>query len=305
MRVFVIGALLSSFVALSNAQDKVPTPDEIKKTVLENLSQAGFKDAKAVESENMILFSNVPEAKAKTQIDALQKVYVGTMKGLAFKEGEKPTAKVAVLGFPDPDGYKSYVRGVLKRSPGDETSSIDLKAALPTIAMSAKRGDKTPNFAEIGNNDLVMALLEKKGGNARLEGWMKTGFLKAVQMRLDPKYAGTERTISRKYAGRIPPKGVVYPTVLQYAWMAENKDAPALAATFMDWLTLGTGLEKLDTVLGLMLPPEGQDEARKFEDAVKAAELKLEEFDKPWREWVIKGSPVREEKKEPKKEPKK
>lgn len=281
---------------MMNAQDKTPKLDDIKAKMLQDLKTAGLKDAQSVETENLILFSNLPEAKAKVQIEHLEKLYATAAKGLALKASEKPTTKISILAFPDPDAYKTYVRSVLKRPAGDELSAIDLKATIPVAAVSARRNDKDPKFHELLGEDLVFSLLDRKGGNARLPSWMKNGFYRAVVVRADPKIQAPERAVARKYVGRPLPKNSNAPTVLQNAWMT-SKDGSAIAMSMMDWLTFGTGIDKLEVILGLLVPPEGRDEARTLPEALQANEMKLEEFDRPWREWVLKNSPVREEKK--------
>ena len=64
----------------------------------------------------------------------------------------------------------------------------DVKKDPPFIAVSARRGDRTPNFESLAGNEISRALLAKKGGNAHLTEWMKDGFAKAVQWHQSPAF---------------------------------------------------------------------------------------------------------------------
>jgi hypothetical protein len=265
--------------------------DKLKAQAAEGMKKAEVKDARVVETQHLVVASALPEAKAKALADGLEKVYLQAAKSLKL-EAADTKGQVTVFTFADPDGYKQFQRSVLKQRPGDdETASYDVKRDDPYIAVSARRGDRSPNFETLAGHELCRALLAKKGGNARLTEWMKDGFARTVIWRLNPSAALGDRSAVSRMAPPIRKGAKASTSVVDKAWSGTGKEKDLVAASLMDYFTSGPGAEKFGTVLSGLTPSDAV-EMPTFADALKAAEWMVEDLDKSWREWVAKGSPA-------------
>jgi hypothetical protein len=252
------------------------------------MKKVGVKDGRVIETDRLIVATPLPEANAKALAAGLDKVHAAASKALKLEGEDK--AKLVVFTFPELDQYRQFKRSVVKERPDDgETASHDVRRDEPYVAVSARRGERNPNFEALAADEISRALLAKKGGNARLPGWMKSGFARAVQMRTDPKSVGGDRAAVVRLAPRLPKGGKSY-TAVDKAWTGMGKDRDLIAASLMDYLTFGPGSEKLGNVLSALVPTAGVDEPT-FAAALMG-DWTLDDLDRAWREWVHKGSPV-------------
>jgi hypothetical protein len=283
-------ALLFALPFNAFGQEKAPSVDKLKGMAADAMKKADVKDARIVDTDNLIVATGLPEAKAKALADSLQKTFALVVTTLKFEDTETKTP-VIVYTFADLDQFRQFQRSVLKVRPDDDELAVfDVKKDEPFIAVSARRGDRNPNFEVIAGNEICRALLAKKGGNAKLTEWMKDGFARAVQMRATPASAGTDRTAVLRLAPRLG-KGSKGPWVVDKAWSGTGKDKDLIAASLMDFLTFGPGAEKLGNIMnGLILTDNGGTPT--FADALKGADWMLEALDREWRDWIAKGSPV-------------
>ena len=181
----------------------------------------------------------------------------------------------------------SVARLVRLRASSAKKSVINSFATF--VAVSARRGEKSPNFELLAANEVCRGVLAKKGGNARLSEWMKDGFARAVSWRNDAKLAASERAVVLRLAPRLP-KGVKAPNpAVEKAWSGMGREKDLVAASLMDYLTFGPGAEKLGSIMSSMVPTAGIDSPT-FVDALRATEWMIDDLDRSWREWVAKGS---------------
>jgi hypothetical protein len=288
-RLFLIGlALLLPFSSLQ-AQDKPLSGDKQKAFAAEAMKKAEVKDARVVESPHLVVATTLPEAKATALAQALDKVFVSAHKALKFELADVKS-KTLVFTFAELDQYRQFKRSVIKERPDDdETASFDVRRDDPYIAVSARRGDKSPNFELLAGNEICRAVLAKKGGNARLSEWMKDGFARAVAWRNDPKSASADRAAVVRLAPRLPKGAKAANPAVEKAWMGTGREKDLIAASLMDYLTFGPGNEKFGSLVSSMIPTAGID-APSFEDALRAIEWMVDDLDRSWREWVAKGS---------------
>jgi hypothetical protein len=288
----IIAALLAAIYLspFAIAQDKTPSSEKTRETAADAMKKSEVKDSRILETTNLVVACSLPEAKAKTLADNLQKMFMLATKALKFDEAELKGAKMIVYAFPDLDNFRQYQRSVLKQRPEDELAVYDVKRDDPFVAVSPRRGDRNPNFELLAGNELCRALLTKKGGNARITEWMKDGFARAVQMRLNPGSIGTDRAVVRRMAPRIPKTAKATP-VVDTAWTGMGKEKDLVAANLMDFLTFGEGAEKFGNIMNGLIPADGGGDPT-FADALKAADWMLEDLDRAWREWLAKGSPA-------------
>jgi hypothetical protein len=286
----ILAAIALCLTLAAHAQDTAPSADTQKGFAVAAMKKVDVKDARVVETANLLVATSLPESKAKAMADALQKVFVTAHKALKFDLADLKS-KTVVFTFGELDQYRQFKRSVVKERPeDDEFASHDVRRDDPFVAVSARRGEKNPNLEALAANELCRAVLAKKGGNARLSEWMKDGFARAVAWRSDPKTAGADRAAVQRLAPRLA-KGSKATPVVDRAWTGTGRDKDLVAASVMDYLTFGPGSEKLGSLLSSMIPTAGIDSPT-FADALKATEWPVEDLDRSWREWVAKGSPA-------------
>src|SRR5262249_44976453 len=261
--------LLTVLSLVAAAQDK--TPEKIKEIAAEAMKKAGVNEVRLIETDNLIVATPLPEAKAKPLAEALQKTCAMAKKALKFDAADAKELKTIVYSFTDVDQYRQFSRSVLKMRPeDDEVAKFDVKADVPFIAVAPRRGEKAPNLESIAGAEVCRALLAKKGGNARLTEWMKDGFARAVAMRLNPGSAATDRAAVRRLAPKLAKTAKVMP-VVDKAWSGTGKDKDLIAASLMDFLTFGAGSEKFGTLLSALIPSDAIASPT-FADALKGAD---------------------------------
>jgi len=282
---------IASVHAQQNDKEKPAPPTAAKQIefATEAMKKADVKVTRIVETQRLIVATSMPETKAKPLAENLEKVYLVASKALKFEAADEK-AKLVVFVFTDLDQYRQFKRSVVKERPDDgETASHDVKRDDPFVAVSARRGEKSPNFEALAASELCRALLAKKGGNARLPEWMKSGFARAVQMRTDPRSIGGDRQAVARLAPKLA-KGAKGTPVADKAWTGEGKERDLVAASLMDFLTFGPGSEKLGSLLSALVPTAAIDEPT-FAAALMG-DWTLEDLDRAWRDWIAKGSPA-------------
>ena len=306
-------AILAVLIPLAPilAQDKKVTPEMQKKTAEEAMKAATVTSATVVESPNLILASALPEAKAKTLVANMDKVFVLARKGLRYEPAPKDEPKTMIYAFGDVDVFRGYVRTVLKRSPDkDEFTAMDIKGDVPVIAVTARRGETTLNYDQMVGKAIVELLLTKRTPNTNIEGWMMDGYQKVVLSRIDPKVGAAEKTKIRQLVRPLPKGAQIMQTIAEKAWGEAGPEKDAVAMSLMEYLTFGTGGSKLADVLRGLAPSEDV-RMPTFLTAIKGMEFQIakENYKAPpgkewketngaaglergWREWIGKGSPI-------------
>lgn len=309
-KLFVWAMIVALMPSLSaTAQDKKVTPEMQKKSAQEAMKAAKVTDATVVESANLILASSLPESRAKALVANMDKIYVLARKGLRYDPPAKDEPKTMIYAFGDVDVFRGYVRSVLKRSPDkDETVAMDTRADVPVIAVTAKRGETTPNYDQMVGKAIAELLLTKRVLNAKIEGWMLEGFQKTLLSRIDSKIGAAEKTKIRSMGVRALPKySNITVTIAERAWGDATPERDAVAMSVMEFLTFGSGGSKLGDVLQGLVPSEEEREPT-FAKSVKKVEFQEKPkapvgkewketndaayLERAWRDWVSKGSPT-------------
>lgn len=271
------------------AQEK--SPADLKAIAEESMTKAEVKAPRTVETDNFVIATSLPEAKAKTIGESVEKTYAKAVAALKFEKSELAGGKIILYIFPDLDNYRQFKRSVIKkRAEDNETSSYDMSGDVKFIAFAPRRSDKSPNFDALASEEISKAMLTKKGGPARITEWMKDGFARAVAGRMSPSAISADRTVARRVAYPVR-KGAKAWTAVDKAWNGMGRDKEALAATFMDFMAFGGGADKLTAFLGGLTPTEEVQEPN-VDSAVKVAGwAMLEDLDFAFRDWLAKGSP--------------
>jgi hypothetical protein len=284
-RRFLAMALVAGLSADARADDR------LKKQAAEAMQKANVDTARVVETQHLVVASSLPEPKAKALADGLEKVYGQSAKALKLTPDETKT-QVTVYVFAEVDHFRQFQRSVLKERPDDdEYATADTRRDDAFVAVSARRGEKDPKFDTLAGGELSKALLGKKAGSAKLPGWMTEGFAKAVTWRLNPATGSAERAAVARMAPALKKGAKGVTPVVDRAWMGTAKEKDVVAASLMDYFTSGPGVEKFSGLLSAMIPTDAAA-MPSFLDALKAADLTVEDLDRQWREWVSKGSPA-------------
>ena len=284
-RQLVALALVAGLSVVARADDK------LKKQAAEAMQKSDADNARVVETPHLVVATTLPEAKAKALADGLEKVYVQASKALKLTPDETK-AQVTVYVFSEVDHFRQFQRSVLKERPDDdEYATADMKRDDALVAVSARRGEKDPKFDALAGTELSKALLSKKAGSAKLPGWMTEGFARAVTWRVNPASGSAERAAVSRMAPALKKGSKGAPTAVDKAWSGTVKEREGVAASLMDYFTSGPGAEKFAGILSAMIPTDAVTMPT-FLDALKAADLTVEDLDRQWREWVAKGSPL-------------
>lgn len=264
--------------------------EKLKTQAAEAIKKADVKDARVVETEHLVVATELPAAKAKALADHLEKVFSQAAKALKLEAGDTK-GQMTVFTFSDLDNFRQFQRSVLKQRPDDDQfAAFDVKRDDPFVAVSARRGERAPNFEALAGGEVCRVLLAKKGGNARLPDWMKDGFAKAVTWRLNSSTASVDRSAVSRLAPALR-KGAKGMPVVDKAWSGTARERDLVAASLMDYFASGPGADKFASILSSMIPTDAAA-MPSFMDALKAADITVEDLDRSWREWVSKGSPV-------------
>jgi hypothetical protein len=264
--------------------------DKLKTQAAEAMKKADVKEARVVETEHLIVATELPAAKAKALADNLEKVFMQAAKVLKLDPADTK-GQVTVFTFVDLDNFRQFQRSVLKQRPDDDQfTAYDVKRDDPFVAVSARRNEKNPSFETLAGSEISRALLAKKAGNAKLPEWMKDGFAKAVGWRFSPSTASADRSAVARLAPALR-KGAKGMPVVDKAWSGMGREKDLVAASLMDYFTSGPGAEKFGSILSSLIPTDATAMPT-FQDALKAADWMVEDLDRSWREWMSKGSPA-------------
>jgi hypothetical protein len=283
--------LFAGLALVAGLSLSVRADDKLKTQAADAMKKADVKDAHIVATEHLVVAASLPEPKVKALGDGLEKIYVQAAKALKLDAAETK-GQVTVFVFTDLDYYRQFQRSVLKQRPDDdETASYDVKRDDPYVAVSVRRGERSPNFDTLAGTELGRALLAKKAGNARLAEWMKDGFAKAVAWRVNPAAGAGERSAVTRLAPPLRKGAKATTWVVEKAWSGMGKEKDLVAASLIDYFTSGPGAEKFGSVLSALIPTDSAPMPT-FADALKAADWMVEDLDRSWREWLAKGSPA-------------
>jgi hypothetical protein len=129
---------------------------------------------------------------------------------------------------------------------------------------------------------IASALLERKVGGKFLPPWATIGFRKAITMRTVPKI-GDE---TRKEVKVLVTKGKV-PMWLNEALEEDSPEKLLIAASVMDFLAFGAQPKLIDFITAFK--PSDDVPTPTLARAKLLAGFKDDEFEKAWRNWVLKG----------------
>ncbi|CAN5171832.1 hypothetical protein BH11PLA2_BH11PLA2_51740 [soil metagenome] len=266
-----------------------------KATAEENWKKLGDAKKAIHETNDLLIYTNLPEAKAKTLGEAAQKTVAAAREALGFAKDETLfPGKLTVYIFADFADLKNFIRKIELRRPEANTNfTQSLRGDTPFIALSPASGAKV-NDTELSAEVATWtgaAVLNKKlgiGPNGNIPEWLQKGFGKAASVRGD-------KSESRVATHRAKVKAVVLANGGKSVWAKDVwsgtvvKDADLAAASLVEYLAFGPGQEKFLAFCKVLRPGGDDAPAPTIEDALKAAEWSMEGVDTGWKTWVQKG----------------
>ena len=295
MSKFVPLLAVLAFAVPASAQDKADKPAEVKAqkvAATEKLTKVGMLKPTVVETNDLVIYTAWPEAKAKTLAASVQKTYDVAYKSLKFEPADSPWAgKLSVFFLPERKEFNSFVRLVEQRKPDpSDTRSVQLRSKEPYILAGLEPDSKLTEADMAGEVGAAVAeaLLNTKSGVAAgaavLPGWLTSGFGKLMVLRV-------EGNTAKWNAYRTKAKGLVAkgkPIKAADAWAeAKTRETDTLTASVVEFLLFGPDTTKFAKVLSGFKPSEERPTPT-LEQALEVADYKPDTLDTAWRAWLAK-----------------
>lgn len=286
-----LAALLAPPALAQKGKDDAEAVKKQKQAATANLKQVKITKPVLVETDNLLVYSELAEEKLKPIAEAAQKTYERGYKDLRFGEKDKLWAgKLTVYVLADRSKeYTPFVKLIEQRSgklDPDEMATHTTKGE-PYVAVTAAPGSKTPEvemkaeaMAGVG-----AALVDQKMGVVA-PTWLHTGIGKAVALRtdgngraLDAHRAKTKALFTRTKVGTFKVSDVWGDTKV--------KDVDTLTVSLGEYLVYGADAAAVDKFFGGFRPTEDRRDPS-VNTALEAAEWKVDALDGAWKTWVFK-----------------
>lgn len=286
-------ALLLTLPALAAAQD-----DPVKKqkaTADENVKLAKLDKVAAAESDAVLVYTTLPEGKAKALATAGQKAFESATKLLKATDANKLWAgKLTAYVLPVRANYNSFVRLVLNEKPDAlESHRTTSTGDAPFVLVGVESGGVASDAGlaeELGQAVAIAALNRLYGTRTtatELPHWLTDGFGKVALARADGGAAKLTalRTKQRALFGK---KSTAVFTAGSVWGTDKVKDQDILAATFVEYLLFAPE-PKFDKFANAFKPGEGQETAVPTSTALTALEwTDAKALDTAWKTWAVK-----------------
>jgi hypothetical protein len=289
-RFVLLAGCLVALVAFSAGADDVSNTQ--KKVAQTHLTTAGVKNGATVESESLIFCSSLPEVRAKTIVEGLQKVYKTGRKGLQFEQKEEAwKGKLAVFFLPTKQEYNEFLRLVAGERPGT-AYALMIRSDEPYVVGGGEIGEKAKDAdisAELGTVIGAALLMSKAGSSTPVPGWVRTGFGRAAVLRAEGMN-GRRFLAYRAEARAAVLGGKGKPALIADVWEAERADSDLLATSLMDYMAFGPGSANFSRFLTGLKPNENGD-APTIQAALESGGWKPDALEAAWKKWVQAGIP--------------
>lgn len=284
-----LAALLAAPAVAQKEKEDDAAIQKQKQVAVDNLKQVKITKPVLVETDHLLVYSELAEGKLKPIAEAAEKAFARGHKDLKYGEKDRMWAgKLTVYVFPDrPKEYTPFVKLVEQRGgklDADEMRTHALKAE-PYVAVTAAPGSRTvdADLRAEATTGVVAALLEQKMGAAP-PTWLQTGVAKAVAYRadggraLEAHKAKVKGLFTRTKVGTFKAADV---------WGdAKPKDADTLAVSLAEYLLYGADAEAAGKFLGAFRPTDERREPT-VNTALDEAGWKAEDLDLAWKKWVM------------------
>jgi hypothetical protein len=292
---FAIAALLFCWLPLAGAQEMKDTQIKAqKKAAEENLKKAELTKIISVESAEIMLYTSLPEARAKTIVAGAQKAFDSANKVLKFSDKERLwPGKLTAFYLPERRDFTAMKRSLMPdNSDKRATSFARVRGNEPFILVGVDAGVKQTDaeiVAEMGETVAEAMLDHKSGvnpGTFDLPNWIRNGFGKAMVLRAEgnsAKFTAHRTKVKALFVKANLPKFKASDT---WGGMS-NKDTETLTISLMEFFIYGMEAGKFDRLI-VGLKPNEQGNLPSIDQALDGLELKPDALDMAWKAWVAK-----------------
>ncbi len=285
-------ALLSGLLALSllpaavRADDK-PDPLEARKTAAkENWDRIeGGPHVMASTTHFLLIAPKAMEEKLKEHGELLEKQYEHVVKSIYQPKDVPFKGHVTVYLLPEADQMDPFIRRVEKRRPlGQAKGSFSAADDKLHVAGAPPREKTDPPVEVQAAQQVASLMLQRKAGiSTILPYWLVNGFGRATYYRVAPDQAAVKA--DRREATRLV---TTKKRTAQDVWNAvlDGDEPSILNPALADFLAHGPGRMKFLSLIEGFKPGENEDK-KTMEQALTAAEVKVDIVSKRFREWVV------------------
>jgi hypothetical protein len=287
-RSLTIGLTVLVLLSSARADEKPEATEAQKNTAKENWGKLESTPALLSETDHFLIVApKALEAKLKEIGELLEKHYDTSGKSLFTGKKEVPfKGKMTVYLLSDPDHITSFIRRVEKRRPlGMEKGSWSGDDDKLFVAAGPPR-DKNDPPVEVQAAQLVSTvLLQRKAGKGTiLPYWLSSGYGRATYYKV---VGPREKAVS---AERGNATRIIRTTKrnAQDVWNGtlEGDEGTALEPSVAYFLAYGPARTKFLALLAGFAPGENQ-EKKTMDQALEAAELKVDIVNKGFRNWIV------------------
>jgi hypothetical protein len=277
---------------LAARDDRAAEVKKEKAVVEANLTMAGLGKLSQAETDDLLVYATVPEAKVKALGDGAQKSFRLACATLKFGPDEKLwPGKLSLVVLTDPQQFTTYVRLVEQRRPDKGVYySMDLRSDVPAVIDSVDAGEKATD-AEIRADAATIvaaALLAKKAGTGTpLPEWLLLGFGRTIAVRSEggPKLSAYRTKVKAAVLGS---KAQPIPARVSDVWNGQKgKDSDLVSASLAEYLAFGPEAEKFPKLLSALKPSDTQPMPT-VATALTNLEWTSDALEIGWKQWVAK-----------------
>jgi len=284
------------FVSAASATafaDKRGDETKKQKTAAEANIKSAMLTAAHVETDDLLVYATMPEAKAKPLAAAMQKTYAVAVKSLKVESSDKLwPGKLTVYVFSDTRQYKSFALQAFKRQPPKQESFFsDTKGDVPYVLDGAVLGEKPTDvqIATEASSLVAAAVLVRQVGSLmdKTPTWLQLGFGQAAYLRADGNAAKLTAHKAKLRAMYTKNQGQSF-KVANVTGDQATADAELLSVSLAEYLAFGPNAAKFPMILGALKPSDDQPNPT-FDTALAAADWKWMDLETAWQKWVFTG----------------
>lgn len=250
---------LAGLLSAGPASGQNPAPDaqKAKAAAIENMKKLKIDKPTLVETDNFLVVGTIPEAKAKSLAETLEKTLKVARAAAKFEATETAwKGKLTVYYLPEADDYKTFMRRVLQLQP--DTIYTDFRAEPPLVVEPADVPGKATEadvYARLAGR-IAGELLRAKGtGTQVIPEWLRDGFGRAAALRADGTTSNRYKTYrTQARAAVLNPKIGRSSTLADV--MSGEKGTEILATSFAEFLAFGPKAAEFAKFLDALRPSE-------------------------------------------------
>lgn len=253
----VIGVVWLADVRSAAGQNPSDVAKKAKAIAIENMKKLKIDKPTVVETDNFLVVGTIPEAKAKTLAETLEKTLTVARAAAKFEATELAwKGKLTVYYLPDSDDYKAFMRRVLQLPP--DTIHTDFRAEPPFVVDPADLPGKpteTDLYTRLASR-IAGELLRAKGtGTQVIPEWLRDGFGRAAALRADGTTATRYKTYRTQARAAVLNPKIGRPSTLANV-MSGEKGTEILATSFAEFLAFGPKAAEFGKFLDALRPSE-------------------------------------------------